>query len=136
MTMTNLLGLVKRISSGSDIKVCVSSRPWNVFTDAFGKSPSLRLEDLSRRDIELFIRGNFGQSQGFRELRESFPCEADQLIDNIAVKAEGVFLWVTLVSKSLLHGLAEGDKLKGPPKTIWRVAYRFRRAIPKDTRHR
>jgi hypothetical protein len=37
----SLLGL------SSNVKICVSSRPWNVFEDAFHTRPSLRVEDLT-----------------------------------------------------------------------------------------
>jgi hypothetical protein len=35
------------LSLSSNIKICVSSRPWNIFADAFHTSPSLRVEDLT-----------------------------------------------------------------------------------------
>jgi hypothetical protein len=40
----------------SDIKICVSSRPWNVFEDAFNTSPSLRLEDLTYKEFHNLSR--------------------------------------------------------------------------------
>jgi hypothetical protein len=35
------------LSLTSKIKICVSSRPWNVFADAFQARPSLKLEELT-----------------------------------------------------------------------------------------
>jgi len=35
------------LSLSSNIKACVSSRPWNIFADAFHTRPSLRVEDLT-----------------------------------------------------------------------------------------
>ena len=40
----------------SKIKLCVSSRSWNVFEEAFGNGiyPSLKLQDMTKKDIELY----------------------------------------------------------------------------------
>ncbi|KAK5663818.1 hypothetical protein OQA88_21 [Cercophora sp. LCS_1] len=43
---------VQALACVPNVKLCVSSRPWSVFADAFGSTDrSLRLEDLTRRDI-------------------------------------------------------------------------------------
>jgi hypothetical protein len=39
------------------------------------------------------------------------PVEAPKLVDELVTKSDGVFLWVTLVVKSLLNGLANGDRI-------------------------
>ena len=39
--------LYNLLSLTPNIKMCVSSREWNVFADAFNARPSLRLEDLT-----------------------------------------------------------------------------------------
>jgi hypothetical protein len=47
-----LVALLKSLASNLDVKLCVLSRPWNVFRNTFGtETPQLRLEDLSRDDI-------------------------------------------------------------------------------------
>jgi hypothetical protein len=43
--LVDFLHTVLRLSS--KIKICVSSRPWNIFADAFHTHQSLRLEDLT-----------------------------------------------------------------------------------------
>ena len=106
-----LIDLVNSLRTALGVKICVSSRPWNVFVDSFGREPSLRLEFLTRCDIRRVIEGNFESSRGFHDLSEAFPHEASQFMTAIADKAEGVFLWVTLVMKSLLEGIMEGDKI-------------------------
>ena len=49
---TNLIDLLKDIGSSPHIKVCISSRPWVVFEDAFKHKPSLMLQDLTYSDIK------------------------------------------------------------------------------------
>jgi hypothetical protein len=94
-----------------NVKTCVSSRPWNIFQDSFQQRPSLKLEDITYQDIKLYVSRRFRGSRGFKDRRSETPKEADQLIENITQKASGVFLWVALVTDSLLEGLADGERL-------------------------
>ncbi|KAH7371108.1 hypothetical protein BKA66DRAFT_424530 [Pyrenochaeta sp. MPI-SDFR-AT-0127] len=93
------------------IKTCVSSRAWPVFEDGFQQRPSLRLEVLTYKDIKHYVTSRFLKSKGFQERRQETPLDADQLIEAVTLKASGVFLWVQLVTDSLLKGLAAGDQL-------------------------
>ncbi|KAK3898760.1 hypothetical protein C8A05DRAFT_37649 [Staphylotrichum tortipilum] len=43
-------------------KVCVSSREWTVCLDYFRANPSLRLQDLTRGDIERYIRAHLDEN--------------------------------------------------------------------------
>ncbi|CZR65525.1 uncharacterized protein PAC_15425 [Phialocephala subalpina] len=105
--------LVEFIQSllNSDVKLCVSSRPWNVFEDAFKTRPSLRLEDLTYEDIRYYCSTNLSNNPGFTALQCEKPRAASDLINNVSKKAEGVFLWVILVVQSLLEGLTDGERL-------------------------
>ncbi|KAF2007973.1 hypothetical protein P154DRAFT_13040 [Amniculicola lignicola CBS 123094] len=93
------------------VKTCVSSRPWNVFQDNFRRRPSLRLEDITYGDIKYYVTSRFQSNVGFEDRRRETPYEARELIENIIRKASGVFLWVALVTDSLLEGLSDGDRL-------------------------
>lgn len=103
-----LAELVSNITREYDLKVCVSSRPWNAFVDAFGRNPSLKMEDLTRSNIDHFIESRFESSSAFIEQRKAFPGQARELLNNIAEKALGVFLWVTIVVDTLLSDLSDG----------------------------
>jgi hypothetical protein len=108
---SELNSLFRTVASSSHIKICVSSRPWNVFEDAFGDEPSLMLQDLTYQDINLFVNSNFKENVGFAELEIREPIYAATLKERVCKKAEGVFLWVLLVVKSLLAGLVNGDRV-------------------------
>ena len=108
---TNLIGLIKDIGSSSNIKICVSSRPWVLFEDAFKHKPSLMLQDLTYRDIIKFIGSAFHNKPEFIELEKREPKYASELLRDIARKSAGVFLWVSLVVRSLLAGLVNGDRV-------------------------
>ena len=91
------------------VKVVVSSRPLNTCLNIFKRCPTLRLQDLTRRDMEIFIQGELTSQDDMTALRAEFPDQAERLSDAILEKAEGVFLWVKLVVRLLLEGIRNGD---------------------------
>lgn len=54
--------LLKTVVGSSRLKLCVSSRPWTVFQDAFRTSPSLRLDILTKDDIMAYVCAKFDES--------------------------------------------------------------------------
>jgi hypothetical protein len=98
-------------SDTTDIKFCLSSRPWIVFDDAFEGVPSLRLQDLTFADIQAYVSDKLADHRRMRQLAKANPELASRLTDEIVTKASGVFLWVTLVVKSLLDGLRNRDTI-------------------------
>ncbi|KIW32474.1 uncharacterized protein PV07_04019 [Cladophialophora immunda] len=106
-----LISLFKDIVDYSNIKLCVASRPWVEFQDAFQHSPSLMLEYLTYDDIKSFVTSKFHGEPMFAQLQRREEEFADQLIESIVVKAAGVFLWVTLVVSSLIAGMNAGDRV-------------------------
>ncbi|KAI1399897.1 hypothetical protein F4819DRAFT_497705 [Hypoxylon fuscum] len=113
-----LIELLQEASGYPDVKLCVSSRPWNVFRDAFEQNPMLQLENLTRYDIQAYVNGQFRASLGFQERSILQPLEAKRLLGDILRKAQGVFLWVSVVVRGLLISLQEGDKLSDLQKTV------------------
>ena len=98
-----LLKEILQLSTCPHFKVCVSSRPWNVFVDAYGQLPNrLRLEDFTRGDIKTYVHGELSAYSRGREVDHD-------LASKIVQKAEGVFFWVFLVVRCVLDGFAEGD---------------------------
>lgn len=52
-----LIALLRKLLSSGNVKICASSRPWNVFANAFeGSDALLRLEEWTRDDIMRFAR--------------------------------------------------------------------------------
>lgn len=106
-----LVSFMKDISDCENIKVCVSSRPWLVFEDAFKRKPNLMVQDLTYPDILHFTKSTFSGNPGFVELQQREPEYSTTLLEDIAHKSAGVFLWVNLVVHSLLAGFANGDRV-------------------------
>lgn len=108
-----LVRLVRNLAQSSEnLKFCLSSRPWSVFKNAFKAQnyPRFSLEDLTKDDIRLYVQNKLGDNELFcifaqKELR----CQA--FVTQIVEKANGVFLWVFLVVRSLLEGLRNEDRL-------------------------
>ncbi|RBR18173.1 hypothetical protein FVER53590_10155 [Fusarium verticillioides] len=96
----------------SPIKVCVSSRPWTEFENAFGEYPRLKMEDLTYDDITRYVVSKFEANSQFKRFQKLHPEYAGALSHSIANKARGVFLWVTIVVASLLAGMMAGDRVE------------------------
>lgn len=94
------------------IKICVSSRPWTEFENAFGEYPQLRMEDLTYNDMTRYVMAKFGANPRFRTFQERHPEVAIDISRSVTEKANGVFLWVNIVVSSLLAGIVSGDRIE------------------------
>ncbi|KAH7068640.1 hypothetical protein FB567DRAFT_457239 [Paraphoma chrysanthemicola] len=106
-----LIDLILGLAKHPHVKICVASRPWLVFADAFEDRPSLRLEQLTSNDIQKYIASFFEDNKHYTRLSRLEPVRASALISDITEKSKGVFLWVHLVVQSLLDGLSNADRL-------------------------
>lgn len=106
-----LIDLIKEFAASSNVRMCVASRPWIVFQDAFDTTPSLMLQYLTQRDIEIYISNRFNNHKGFQELEQRNAQVVNALRTEITQKSYGVFLWVRLVVASLLRGISNGDRV-------------------------
>jgi len=86
------------------IKMCISSREWNIFLDAFSSCPKLRLQDLTIRDMRALISGRLSANKQYQARSSEFAF----LDEQITMKAEGVFLWVYLVLNAIEQSLCDG----------------------------
>jgi len=111
---TDLVDLLSTFAASHSIKLCVSSRPWPEFRDAYGASPSrLCIHEFTREDIRAFALGRLSKNPRFEALRGGDSGEeANLLIKDITSRAEGVFLWVYYVVRSLLRGLSNRDDIR------------------------
>lgn len=109
---SDLIEVVQKLSTSSNIKLCVSSRPWTDFTRAFDvQGLALHLHELTRNDIRIYVHDKLEQHDRF--IQEGSQNSAYQeLVMEIVKRAQGVFLWVSLVVKSLLKGLAHADSIQ------------------------
>lgn len=107
---SDTIGLFKGISS-PNVKICLSSRPWVEFQEAFKFLPQLKLQDLTRPCIRVYVNEMLVSNENMLALSTYDPDKAEGITTEIVTKAQGVFLWVILVVRSLLNGLMNGDRI-------------------------
>ncbi|KAM0385042.1 hypothetical protein ACHAQC_011764 [Fusarium culmorum] len=105
--------------SSRDIKICLSSRPWNEFNDAFGQDPASRIfiHELTWDDILLYTQYRLHRHPRWKSL-ESQTKKAGSLARTVVTRAQGVFLWVFLVTRHLREGLANDDSFTDLEKRL------------------
>jgi hypothetical protein len=99
-----------RVSAGG-VKICVSSRELPVFQDRLDVSQRIRLQDLTRTDIEVFVHERLGMEERFQNIRRLEEERCDRFEEQIVEKSDGVFLWVTLVLNMISEGLELRESL-------------------------
>lgn len=106
-----LVTLVHDLCSGfpAEVKICVTSRPWDLFSKAFGSQPSLRMENLTDADMRIHVQKGFQNSLGLMELKQRYGLGAiEELTDCLVGKAQGVFLWAAVVTSNLSGAMIAG----------------------------
>jgi hypothetical protein len=91
-------------SSPGAIKICASSREDNVFQTGFSADRRIRMQDLTKSDMQLYIRGMLENWDHMRPRSD--------IVDQIVDRSDGIFLWVTLVVKKLRECLEDGESLE------------------------
>jgi len=114
----HLIELIQGISLNPYLKICVSSRPWNVFRDAFTTNPSLQIQHLTKKDISVYVQDHFRNSPGFNESRAFNPGNVERLMNEVVEKTQGEFLCVSVVVSALLRGVREGDSISELQETL------------------
>ncbi|KAF2477692.1 uncharacterized protein BDR25DRAFT_275021, partial [Lindgomyces ingoldianus] len=102
--------ILEDLASSPNIKLCLSSRPWNCFESAFGSSDArkLYLHTLTAADIQLFAEERL-LDQTRRVGLPLTDVDYQSLVTKIIARAKGVFLWVRLVVHSLRDGMMNAD---------------------------
>ena len=104
-----LISLVRLMDQTQRVKVCVSSRIEQVFRLGFARSPQIRLQDLNLPDLE-----KAAEERLHPILIRYFPekkRDVEFLIEKTVNKAQGVFLWLELMTKSLKSGANSADTM-------------------------
>ena len=112
-----LITMFGDLAQNPNIKIVLSSRPYPKFDRAFSSSAMLKLQDLTRADIETFVSDSLLaypkiQSMAAQEPPNDFEGTVPEIIDDIVSKSDGVFLWVRLAVKDQIRGIEEEDSLE------------------------
>lgn len=106
-----LIAALDALNISSAVKICVSSRPWNIFRTAYMKNADTQfaLHELTSQDIDVYITDTLNAPR-----RGPVNWQRSELAtfrQDIRQRAKGVFLWVTLAVKNLRRGIDEGDSV-------------------------
>ncbi|ORY17482.1 hypothetical protein BCR34DRAFT_437838, partial [Clohesyomyces aquaticus] len=107
-----LVASLQALTSHQNVKICVSSRPWPDFEDAYQKGPHLLLHERTEGDITSFVRSKLDRSRGYTELKMRDSDFADRLVEEITQKSQGVFLWVEFVVRAILSDLKNRKRIE------------------------
>ncbi|KAG0652892.1 hypothetical protein D0Z07_0177 [Hyphodiscus hymeniophilus] len=107
----DLADLFIDLGTSDRVKACLSSRPMVAYEYAFKTSSIIRLQNLTFEDIRLYVDDKLHANRRYQQLALQESEEAPALVEEIVTKADGVFLWVKLVVKSILIGLGNRDEI-------------------------
>ncbi|KAK5996518.1 hypothetical protein PT974_01853 [Cladobotryum mycophilum] len=113
---TAIIDFFKDISAGErgkSVKLCLSSRPWSVFENAFQHAvPNLRLQDLTYEDMYRYTRDRLRENVHIRRAFKSDASAAETVIKKTIERADGVFLWVRLALNEIIARFQPGTTLQ------------------------
>lgn len=105
---SRLISLLNKLREHRSVKLCVASRPESSFVrwlnDA--KAQSILLEDLTRPEMTKFLQKEL---QSFLSETEISTSLYEKILEGLIEKAQGVFLWIYLATRSLKNGLGNFD---------------------------
>ncbi|KAL9018751.1 MAG: hypothetical protein Q9185_003981 [Variospora sp. 1 TL-2023] len=104
----NIVRMIKNLAGLNNVKTCLSSRPLQVFEEAFRGEPGLRLQDLTSPGIRAYADiqlSDLVQRRILHNMRDED--RVDQLVYTIVSRADGVFLWAVMVVRDVRDGLED-----------------------------
>lgn len=108
----DVIRLIESLGKTHNLKTCISSRQWHEFEDMFGGDNPWKLyvHEFTKGDMKLYVDNLLNKDTKFTSMKNGGDANTtNALIDSIADKAEGVFLWVFLVVRTLLDGVTDAN---------------------------
>ncbi|KAI0538376.1 hypothetical protein GGR58DRAFT_501208 [Xylaria digitata] len=107
----SLIDFTHFLKECGNVKLLVSSRPLPEFERGYNGLPSLRIHDLTREDIRRYANEKLVSHPRMNSLAKKDPERTGELLQSIVDSSLGVFLWVRVVTESLLEGLTNYDSI-------------------------
>ena len=105
----SIITIINGFIQHKNVKVCLSSRPDKSFGEAFQSSAMLRLQDLTKRDIEVYVTSKLEEIPIKNHSYETNAKYLSAVSTEIQDRADGVFLWVEIAVRSQIEGLRNED---------------------------
>lgn len=111
-TYGKIITILQQWADGAkgSLKICVSSRQFPVFEN-MPVDHRIQLQDLTKFDMINFVQNTLRLQHILRSEMSVNTGQLQGLIRAIVERADGVFLWVSLVVKSVESGLLNGDPI-------------------------
>ena len=114
----SLLDFTHFLEKCQNVKVLVSSRPLPEFERGYDGRPFLKVQDLTRGDIRRYARERLEAHPRMKILEKKDPERTGALLESIVDSSVGVFLWVRVVTESLLEALTNNDSIDDLQKIL------------------
>ena len=102
---------LSEIASRSNVKICASSRFRRTFEERFGakeNSPNtLLMQEHTYEDIESYTKSLLEEDKSFQRRKERDP-KFNDLVEQVAKKAEGVWIWVKRAVAQVSESVEQG----------------------------
>ncbi|KAI0546735.1 hypothetical protein F4679DRAFT_556837 [Xylaria curta] len=113
----DLITTMKGWMENYPLKICVSSREYGVFLQSFSSCPKLRLHECNIMDIQRMVSARLKSNLFFADLFKS-DTTLRMIVNAIKTRADGVFIWVSLVLSGIQDAVISGVDL---PDLIKRI---------------
>jgi hypothetical protein len=130
--------------SKTKLKVLFSSRPWDEFVASFGRCPGFKMHEQTEGDMRVFVLDQLSAiptvTPSLSPRNASVDSPSRDIASTIVDRAEGVFLWVKLVTESLVNAgpnattLRLEQLLQGLPDGLEELYERTIERIPGSSR--
>jgi len=117
-SVQSLIDFTHFLKKYENIKTLLSSRPLSEFEHGYSGYPTLRIHDLTKDDIHRYSMDKLMQHPRMQVLTSKKPNRMNEMLQSIVEASSGVFLWVRLVTESLLSGLTNHDRVEDLQKRL------------------
>lgn len=102
---TALLDMIMKFPMAGKTKMCLASRAEPPLQRRLYDMPQLRLQDLTAADLTKYVRDHMQPS----DFDFAWEWKYESFVTSLVERAQGVFLWLVLVTKSIRNGFENGD---------------------------
>ena len=108
---SKIASLVMSIARRPNVKICAASRPHPTFAAAFSGQPSLRMEDSTENDVEIYVNGKLNTSPAFVACMNDANSRYDalELVSTLKERTSGCFAWLSLATDAVIEGMEKGE---------------------------
>ncbi|KAI0452416.1 hypothetical protein F5B21DRAFT_526824 [Xylaria acuta] len=106
----DLITTMKEWTENYPLKICVSSREYGVFLQSFSLYPKLRLHECNSVDIKRMASARLKSNPLCADLFKSDNA-LREIVDLIGTRADGVFIWVSVVLAGVEDAIISGADL-------------------------